>query len=154
LRANNRVSLSDLETVMREAGELAHVTSRGPFKRWTKGDDNSPVSEGDIAVNNLLRTRLTALAPAAGWLSEETEDSFAGRSMATAWIVDPIDGTRAYITGRADWTISVALVDGGRPVLAALYAPVTDEMFLGARAKGTTRNGVSIRAKRNAARCV
>jgi myo-inositol-1(or 4)-monophosphatase len=151
LRANSRVSLSDLETVMREAGELARVTSRGPFKRWTKGDDNSPVSEGDIAVNNLLRTRLTALAPAAGWLSEETEDSFAGRSMATAWIVDPIDGTRAYITGRADWTISVALVDSGRPVLAALYAPVTEEMFLGARAKGTTRNGVSIRAKRSAA---
>src|SRR5476651_135301 len=114
-----------LEAVMREAGELARVTSRGVFKRWTKGDDNSPVSDGDIAVNNLLRTQLGALAPTAGWMSEETEDNLAGRAMATVWIVDPIDGTRAYITGRADWTISVALVDGGRPVLAALYAPVT-----------------------------
>ncbi|HEY0224650.1 MAG TPA: 3'(2'),5'-bisphosphate nucleotidase CysQ [Pseudolabrys sp.] len=138
--------LSALEEVMREAGELARVTARGPFKRWTKGDDNSPVSEGDIAVNNLLRTRLAALAPEAGWLSEETEDSLPGRSMATAWIVDPIDGTRAYISGRDDWTISVALVDDGTPVLAALYAPATDEMFLAQRGQGTTRNGAVITA--------
>ena len=62
-----------LEAVMREAGELARATARGPFKRWTKGDDNSPVSEGDIAVNDLLRARLPALVPGAGWLSEETE---------------------------------------------------------------------------------
>ena len=44
-----------LEAVMREAGELARATARTPFKRWTKGDDNSPVSEGDIAVNDFLR---------------------------------------------------------------------------------------------------
>jgi len=75
-----------------------------------------------------LRVRLTQLAPQAGWLSEETEDSLPGRAMDTAWIVDPIDGTRAYITGRADWTISVALAEHGRPLLAALYAPVTDEI--------------------------
>ncbi len=139
-----------LEAVMREAGELARVTSRGEFKRWTKGDDNSPVSEGDIAVNNLLRAKLSALVPAAGWLSEETEDSLAGRAMETAWVVDPIDGTRAYIAGRDDWTISVALVDGSRPVLAALYAPVTEEMFLALRDQGATLNGAGIRANQNA----
>ena len=141
---------------MREAGELARVTARGPFKRWTKGDDNSPVSEGDIAVNNLLRTKLTELAPAAGWLSEETEDSHPGRAnntetLVTAWIVDPIDGTRAYITGKPDWTISVALVENSRPVLAALYAPVTDEMFLAARGQGATLNGAGIKASQSAA---
>jgi len=148
---NDLVALrGSLEAVMREAGELARVTSRGEFKRWTKGDDNSPVSEGDIAVNNLLRRKLSALAPAAGWLSEETEDSLAGRAMATAWIVDPIDGTRAYITGRNDWTISVALVDGGRPVLAALYAPVTEEMFLSVRGQGATLNGARIQVNQTA----
>ena len=72
-----------LEAVMREAGELARATARGPFKRWTKGDDNSPVSEGDIAVNDLLRARLGALVPGAGWLSEETED--AARPHACRW---------------------------------------------------------------------
>lgn len=135
-----------LEEIMREAGELARVTSRGDFKRWTKGHDNSPVSDADIAVNNLLKERLAALAPAAGWLSEETEDSLPGRAMTTAWIVDPIDGTRAFISGRPDWTISVALVEHDRPVLAALYAPVTEEMFLALRGQGTTLNGAAVTA--------
>lgn len=130
-----------LETIMREAGAIARETARGEFKRWTKGHDNSPVSEGDIAVNNFLRARLGALAPQAGWLSEETEDDPAARSMDTVWIVDPIDGTRAYITHRHDWTVSVALVGNGRPQLAALYAPVTDEMFLAVAGGGATRNG-------------
>ncbi len=133
-----------LEAIMREAGELALVTSRGDYKSWTKGYDNSPVSDADIAVNNLLKERLTALAPEAGWLSEETEDNFAGRSGATAWIVDPIDGTRAFIAGKPDWTISVALVTDGRPVLAALFAPVTVEMFLAVGGHGATLNGAAI----------
>jgi myo-inositol-1(or 4)-monophosphatase len=137
---------SALDAVMREAGELARATARGPFKRWTKGHDNSPVSDGDIAVNNLLHTRLRALVPDAGWLSEETEE--ASDTVPLNWIVDPIDGTRAYISGRADWSISVALVEQGRPQFAAIYAPVTDEMFLGARGKGATRNGAVIKASR------
>jgi myo-inositol-1(or 4)-monophosphatase len=130
-----------VEAVMREAGELARVTSRRPFKRWTKGEDQSPVSEGDIAVNDLLREKLPKLTPGAGWLSEETEDDPTARATAQAWIVDPIDGTRAYISGRVDWTISVALVEDGRPALAALYAPVTEEMFLALRGKGAMLNG-------------
>lgn len=145
--ASDDLALRDaLEAVMREAGELARVTSHGPFKRWTKGLDQSPVSEGDIVVNELLQERLPRLAPGAGWLSEETEDNAAARTMARTWIVDPIDGTRAYIAGRADWTISVALVENGRPAVAALYAPVTEEMFLAVRSQGATLNGALMRA--------
>jgi myo-inositol-1(or 4)-monophosphatase len=146
LPANEFAALrAPLEIVMREAGGLARTTAQGPFKRWTKGDDNSPVTEADIAVNNLLQSRLTALVPDAGWLSEES-DAFPERTMPLSWVVDPIDGTRAFIAGRADWTISVALVADGRPIVAALYAPVTDEMFLAARDNGGTRNGASIAA--------
>ncbi len=134
-----------LEAVMREAGEIARATARTDFKRWTKGDDNSPVSEGDIAVNDFLRGRLRTLAPDAAWLSEETE-TLPDRTVPFAWIVDPIDGTRAYISGRADWTVAVALVEDGVPQLAALYAPVTDEMFLAARGQGATHNGARILA--------
>jgi myo-inositol-1(or 4)-monophosphatase len=141
---------ASLETVMREAGELARVTARGPFKRWTKGDDNSPVSDGDIAVNNLLREKLEALVSGAGWLSEETETP-PERGLPLTWVVDPIDGTRAYITGRADWTISVALVENARPILSALYAPATDDMFLAALGQGATRNDRTIEVNNGAA---
>jgi myo-inositol-1(or 4)-monophosphatase len=136
---------ASLEAVLREAGELARATLRGPLKRWTKGDDNSPVSDGDIAVNNLLREKLNALMPGAGWHSEETEAPSDG-ALPLTWVVDPIDGTRAYITDRADWTISVALVENARPILCALYAPVTDEMFVAAKGKGATVNGAKLTA--------
>jgi myo-inositol-1(or 4)-monophosphatase len=143
LPASERAALRDgLEAVMREAGDLARATSRGAYKSWTKGEDRSPVSDADIAVNDLLRQRLAKLAPQACWLSEETEEH--PPTSTSAWIVDPIDGTRAYIAGRADWTISVALVEDARPVLAALYAPVTDEMFLALRGEGATLNGAAL----------
>jgi myo-inositol-1(or 4)-monophosphatase len=139
-----------LEAIMREAGELARATARTSFKRWTKGHDNSPVSDGDIAVNDFLRPRLATLAPAAGWLSEETEDTLPARAMPLAWIVDPIDGTRAYISGRADWSIAVALVEDGLPQLAAIYVPVTNEMYLAVRGQGATHNGARITASAGA----
>jgi len=132
---------------MREAGALARTTAQRPFKRWTKGADDSPVCEADIAVNELLQARLAALVPQACWLSEESEVSPDASASASIWIVDPIDGTRAYLAGRADWTVSVALVEDGRPVLAALYAPATDEMFLGVRGAGATLNGAAIWAR-------
>jgi myo-inositol-1(or 4)-monophosphatase len=132
-----------LEEVLREAGDLARKTARGTFRHWTKGADRSPVSEADIAVNDLLHRRLTALVPGAGWLSEETEEAPCSRH-AHIWIVDPIDGTRAFISGRADWSISVALIENGRPMVATLYAPARDEMFLAARGAGATLNGAPV----------
>ena len=135
---------------MREAGDIARATVQGNFRRWTKGRDNSPVSDGDIAVNNFLRARLGTLAPDAGWLSEETEHDPSATASERCWIVDPIDGTRAYIAGRADWTVAVALVEIGVPQVAAIFAPMTEEMFLAARGRGATLNGSPILAKTGA----
>jgi myo-inositol-1(or 4)-monophosphatase len=146
LPASDLLVLRDaLETVMRDAGKLARETASRPFKQWTKGSDHSPVTEADIAVNDLLHGRLGSLVPDAAWLSEESQGDVPSRALALAWIVDPIDGTRAFISGRADWTISVALAEQGRPLVAALYAPVTDEMFLASRDAGATLNGRSIK---------
>ncbi len=129
---------------MRKAGALARKTAQSAFRHWTKGEDRSPVTEADIAVNDLLHQQLTALCPGAGWLSEETAEIPSSTTL--MWIVDPIDGTRAFISGRADWSISVALVEDGRPLVAALYAPVSEEIFLAARGTGATLNGTPNKA--------
>lgn len=134
-----------LVDVVREAGRLALPKFRTPFKSWTK-DKSSPVTEVDIAVNDLLRERLTAAAPDYGWLSEETVDDSARVSSRRVWIVDPIDGTRGFIAGLPDWTIVVALVEEGRPIAAAVFAPATDAMFTAAAGAGALRNGVPIAA--------
>jgi myo-inositol-1(or 4)-monophosphatase len=130
---------------MRTAGDIARATARGPFKHWTKGADRSPVTEADIAVDEFLRDRLSGLVREAEWKSEESHGDQPDRAAPLVWIVDPIDGTRAYISGSADWSISVALAEHGRPSIAAIYVPVTDEMFLALRGYGATLNNESIR---------
>src|SRR5690242_14582703 len=104
---------------------------RTELKKWTKGA-SSPVSEADIAVNDLIEKRLRATTPEYGWLSEESADDDTRLGKDLAWIVDPIDGTRAYLAGHDDWCVSVALVAGASPVLAAVFAPVTNEFFFAA----------------------
>jgi myo-inositol-1(or 4)-monophosphatase len=131
--------------VVRSAGALARDAFGKPIKTWLK-DRSSPVTEIDMAVDALLRRELAAIAPDAGWLSEESEP--ARLAAPRLWIVDPIDGTRAFIAGQPDWAVSVALVEAGRPVAAALYAPVSEEFFLAAAGAGAMRNGVPISVSR------
>jgi myo-inositol-1(or 4)-monophosphatase len=131
-----------LIAAVREAGVLALKTFRGSPKQWTKGL-SSVVCEADLAVDALLKERL---AGDFGWLSEETEDDPARLNATRTWIVDPIDGTRAYLAGREDWCVAAALAIGGRPVLAAIFAPVTDELFVATAGAGATRNGAPMAA--------
>ena len=99
-----------LTDTVREAGALALSLFRTELKNWTKGA-SSPVSEADIAVNDLVESRLRSATPDYGWLSEESADDDARLGKRRVWIVDPIDGTRAYLAGRDDWCVSVALVE-------------------------------------------
>jgi myo-inositol-1(or 4)-monophosphatase len=142
-------TIAQLADVVREAGAVALRTFQQPLRQWTKGK-SSPVSEADIAVDRFLRQRLAIIAPESAWLSEETEDDLARLESENVWIVDPIDGTRAYLAGQPDWTISVALVARGRPVLGAVFAPVTQELFLAEAGAGATRNGAAIAASAGA----
>jgi myo-inositol-1(or 4)-monophosphatase len=132
-----------LAASVREAGALALSMFGTPLKNWTKGA-SSPVSEADIAVDKLLREQLRDAGPHIGWLSEESADDPARLDCRMVWIVDPIDGTRGYIAGLPDWTVSAALVDNGRPIAACLFAPVTDEFFAAVAGKGATCNGKPI----------
>jgi myo-inositol-1(or 4)-monophosphatase len=139
-----------LEAAVREAGALALSMFRTPLRNWGKGPSASPVSDADIAVDELLRERLGAIDGTIAWLSEESADDAARLKARYVWIVDPIDGTRAYIEGFADWTVSVALIASGRPVLACLFAPATEEFFSAAAGRGATRNGLTIAATKGA----
>src|SRR5471032_3096258 len=130
-----------LTETVREAGALALSLFRTELKNWTKGA-SSPVSEADIAVNDLIEKRLRSATPDYGWLSEESVDDEARLGKHLVWIVDPIDGTRGYLAGREDWCVSVALVADASPVLAAVFAPVSDEFFFAMRGNGTTLNDV------------
>jgi myo-inositol-1(or 4)-monophosphatase len=130
---------------VREAGALARSMFRTELRKWTKGG-SSPVSEADIAVNDLLESRLRSATPDYGWLSEESADDEVRLGKPLVWIVDPIDGTRSYLAGREDWCVSVALVEGALPLLAAVFAPVSGEFFFAARGAGATLNAVAIQA--------
>jgi len=149
LRANEAMEAVDrakpLAAAVREAGALALSLFGTSLKQWTKGA-SSPVSEADIAVDKLLRERLTAIDPRIAWLSEESIDDPIRLDARLVWIVDPIDGTRGYIAGMPDWAVSAALVEDGRPVVACLFAPVTSEFFMAVAGQGATRNDNPIRA--------
>jgi myo-inositol-1(or 4)-monophosphatase len=136
--------VAELEAAVRAAGALALGKFRSQFKSWTKGAAASPVSEVDIAVDDMLRERLGRIDPCYAWLSEETTDDPARCDVDRVWIVDPIDGTRAFIAGRTDWAVSAALTERGRPIAAALFAPAEEAMYLAVAGRGATRNGVTL----------
>jgi myo-inositol-1(or 4)-monophosphatase len=132
-----------LMDTVREAGALALSMFRTDLKNWTKGA-SSPVSEADIAVNDLVEKKLRSATPDYGWLSEESADDETRLGKPLVWIVDPIDGTRAYLAHREDWCVSIALVADATPVLAAVFAPVTNEFFFAVRGQGATLNELPV----------
>jgi myo-inositol-1(or 4)-monophosphatase len=131
-----------LEAIVREAGRMAIDSWPGhghALEVWEKVP-GSPVCAADIAIDNFLRRELSALLPAAGWLSEETADAPERLSGGLIWLVDPIDGTRDFIRGRSGWAVSVALVSAGRPLFGYLVAPARGEFWHGESGKGSWRN--------------
>ena len=134
-----------LTEAVREAGTLAKSLFRTELKNWIKGK-SSPVSEADIAVNDLLEARLRGASPGYGWLSEESADDETRLGKKYTWIVDPIDGTRSYLAGNNDWCVSAALVEDSSPVLGAVFAPASDEFFFAARGQGARLNDISVQA--------
>jgi myo-inositol-1(or 4)-monophosphatase len=137
--------LADVAAIAAEAGALAMRSWRGDFERWEKAG-GSPVSEIDLAVDALLRERLSALLPDAGWLSEETADAPDRLACRRVWVVDPIDGTRDFIRGRDGWCVSVALVEDGRAVLGVLDATARGQVWRATLGRGAWRNTKRLQA--------
>lgn len=141
---------SEVAAIAAEAGALAMRRWDTDFRRWEKVP-GSPVCDVDLEVDALLRARLGALLPDAGWLSEETADSAERLARSRLWVVDPIDGTRDYLRGRPGWAVSIALVEDGAPVLGVLDAPARREVWTAASGEGAWRNGARLRAGDRAA---
>jgi myo-inositol-1(or 4)-monophosphatase len=104
----------------------------------------SPVTDADLAVDAYLKQRLRAAFPEAGWLSEETADGAARLEAAELIIVDPIDGTRAFLTGDPRWTVAIAFVSDGHPIAGVVHAPALGETYAAAHGCGATHNGAPI----------
>ncbi len=143
----------DLELILgasREAGLIAmrYFGDRNPNEVWTKQGD-SPVSEADFAVDSFLKDALLAARPDYGWLSEETEDSkgrLKDRMSATrTFVVDPIDGTRGFISGQKQWCISIAVVENERPIAGVLECPAICRSFSASIETSAVLNGQAIR---------
>lgn len=138
--------LADELALITEATRAAGVLVMpffGKVKSWEK-TKGSPVTEADLAADLLLKKQLIGARPDYGWLSEETLDDPARMQCARAFVVDPIDGTRAFLEGRNQFSISVALVEHGRPVAGAVYNPATGELFTATAGGGAWCNGATL----------
>jgi myo-inositol-1(or 4)-monophosphatase len=132
---------ADLERI-HHALEAARVA----LQRFTPGEiaarhkvGDDPVTEADTTVDTLLREILPR--DGEGWLSEETRDDLSRLDRRRVWVVDPLDGTREFVTGIPEWCVSIGLVVDGQPVAGGLCNPATGETVVGARGLGVTLNG-------------
>lgn len=132
--------LQETIAITQAAGAAIMDYYQSDFTVRDKKPDN-PVTDADFAADRLLRERLRALLPEAGWLSEETADNPQRLEKDVVWVVDPLDGTKEFVMGIPEFTVSVALVRDGRPVLGIIFNPVTGELYAAERGKGVTLNG-------------
>jgi myo-inositol-1(or 4)-monophosphatase len=127
----------------REAGALAMTYFGKDYAKWDKGNNN-PVTDADMAVDQFLRQRMGAFAPGYGWLSEETVDDKSRHTAQRVWVVDPIDGTRAFIRGQPHFAVSIALLEDNRPISAVIFNPATDELFEASDTGPALLNGAKV----------
>jgi myo-inositol-1(or 4)-monophosphatase len=118
---------------------------RGDFETWDKPGEG-PVTEADLAIDRMLHAELGAARPDYGWLSEESEGQPDRASRERVFIIDPIDGTRAFIAGEPGWGPALAVAERGRVVAAVMHLPARGETFAAALGQGATLNGAPIHA--------
>ena len=140
-----------MQSLTKDAIEIARLAGlaimnyfQDTFSVHDKSPDN-PVTDADLAADSLLKEGLMDLLPDSGWLSEETVDSAVRYGKKYCWIVDPLDGTKEFVLGIPQFTISVALVDSGRPFLGIVHNPATGMIVHGERGNGVFLDGQPVR---------
>jgi len=127
----------------RAAGAIALRYWKADPQVWEK-PGLGPVTEADLAVNSMLAARLQAARPGYGWLSEETPDDPARLDCERVFILDPIDGTRAFIAGEKHFAVSIAVADKGNVVAGAIYLPALDMLYSASSDGPALCNGLAI----------
>ncbi len=111
-----------------EAGKIAKKISHKGVKITIK-DDKTPVTDGDLEVDRLLRKKISILTPKITIISEETVNLKKKNENKDFWLIDPIDGTKDYINKRDEYTLNAALIINLKPVLGVVYAPEKGRLF-------------------------
>ena len=106
---------------------------------------NNPVTTADYEANQIIEEILFKEDSGYGWLSEETVDSDIRLKKDYVWVVDPIDGTKEFIEGIPQFSISIGLVELGKPILGVIYNPAKNELFSAVNNGGAELNGKSIK---------
>lgn len=135
------VNTSRIVAIVEDASKLAMSYFRQLLEIETKGDE-SPVTVADKAVEKRLRAALSAAYPDFGILGEEFGAE--GLDKASYWVVDPIDGTRSFISGLPLFGMLLGLMQDGKPVLGIVGMPALNELYVGDES-GATLNGAPIR---------
>jgi myo-inositol-1(or 4)-monophosphatase len=131
--------------------QCALDAARTVFARFTPGEiqaeykaGHDPVTEADRAVDRVLRQNL--LRDGEGWLSEESIDDPSRLEKSRVWVVDPLDGTREFVMGLPEFSVSIGFVEDGRPVAGGIFNPATNETIIGSIDSGVLYNGRPARA--------
>jgi 3'(2'), 5'-bisphosphate nucleotidase len=126
----------------RDAGDaiLQVYNRRQGFDVNTKADD-SPITEADLAAHRILQRGLTDILPGVPVLSEESPmpDFAERRTWHHYWLVDPLDGTKEFINRNGEFTVNVALIEAGVPILGVVHVPVSQITYVGARGLGAAK---------------
>lgn len=133
--------------IARRAAVLAldFFKQRDTLSRQTKKSPVDLVSEADGAVESQLRQELAEAFPEDGFLGEET----GGDLSRSLWIVDPIDGTKNFLSGLPMWGVSVGLVEDGEPKIGIIILPAMGDEYLAIKGQGSTRNGAPVHVSKN-----
>jgi len=125
---NLKNTTEDFIEVFLKAGKIAKEISQRGAKVTIKAD-KSPVTDGDLAVDELLRNKIKSLTPYIPIISEETVDLNVRNNDKTFWLIDPIDGTKEYIKKKDEYTLNAALIIDLRPAIGIVYAPEKNRLF-------------------------
>lgn len=139
----------DLQLIREAAAEAGKIALRYFGQNpevWLK-NGQSPVSEADLEVDRFLREFLLDARPDYGWISEETATDKQRTDRQRAFVVDPIDGTRAFLAGDDRWCVSIAVIDQGKPRCGVLDVPVRKEVLTAASGQGAFQNGKAITSR-------